>query len=382
MAIPFLGPQQISIRKTGYTLPLTAQLGLAWQSYATQWQGNCLADSWASNQNSLAPSFTTSIYRLRPNSLGTYTVTGSSGVQPIGGLYLTDGMACLQPGPGYAPEFCPWTLSAANVGAQNLLVTGGAPAWGNAYQNINAWPIMWGGAPAFILHTRDNAFANWYAIYQAGTWHGWNSGFPLTGTSFMDVPNNRTLNLSQAGTTEVIAASYDSITQAETRTVLYNVANTAYSWLNSPSYSSAAPMGPQCYWALSADNSVGGSGPLVAGASPVFYLYPDLSGFVEVLFVSQAGLPAPLVPALNTSGVYGPDWAYGSWFFSAPLVVFDVDQNLYYIQLNAGGTAYDVYTSAPYSAPPIVTLGPIPLSFNFPFQPMPFCVGRPDCYLL
>jgi hypothetical protein len=341
--IPFAGAKNVTVYKLPYTLPLLASLGLLWQIFEDQSENGVLADSFASLQDG-TEEYTTTVYRLTPAALISYPVTGSSPTVPIGNPAIATGAnaEC----PLNTPEFASYNLppggNTINVAAFSPVTAPFNPPFFHIYQEIRFWPVVIGGAVGFRLFALDSGFSPWYCMLKPGggftDWINANPpdlGFPA---SALDLAGNRSLNYDTSAST-ITQIVIDPVSGAETPSVLFsNPDQTGHAMLDIPSFCNTNQLAG---YLLSADNTAVGAGPLVLGGSPVFLLEPDLSSYSEIVFLpgNAAVLPNPL-------GVYGPAWNYGAEFQSRALSVVDVDGNFYYIQLNPGGTAYDVYSSA------------------------------------
>lgn len=338
-AIPFTGARDVTVYKLPYTLPLLSSLGLLWQIWSTQSEPGVLADSFASLQD-VAESYTTTIYRLTPSALISYPLIGSSPTQNIGAPFLADGCNAILTGafpatPSYARYALPSGGGAVNVVGFTAVTAPENPPFFSVYQLIRFYPVVQGGVLAYRLFCQDSSFSPWYTILNAASmFTDWVNAPIAEGSAVLDFTNNRTLIFTGLN---VLALAVSAL-GVESVTTLYASTGTGHSWIDDPSFTNSFGLNG---WLASADNTVAGSGPLVTDGSPVFLIAPDLSGYSELVFHPGA---ADVLP--NDLGIYGPAWDYGSEFQSRALCVVDVDGNLYYIQLNPAGTAYDVYSTA------------------------------------
>ena len=338
-AIPFSGARNVTVWKLPYTLPLNTSLGLLWQVYSTQSTPGVLEDAFASLQDGL-DSYTQTLFRLTPSARVDYPLIGTSGVQPMGAAAVADGvnMEILATVPQYA-RYSLGPPGAVNVVAFTPVTAPDHPPFFGIYQLIRFFPVVKAGALAYRLFSQDSGFFPWYTILEPGNvFTNWQPGNVLENQpAVLDFAGNRTLMYYQP-TGQVLAISISGAGVESSAVLFANPAGTGHTWLDNPSFANSMLLNG---WLLSADNSVIGSGPLVPSGSPVFLVAPDLSSYAELVFQPGNGAVLP-----NGLGVYGPAWNYGAAFFSTPLVVCDTLGNLYYIQLNPGGTAYDVYSTA------------------------------------
>lgn len=372
--IPFGGGVPVALWKLPYTLPLN--------SYVSPFRW--MPDSFARIDGS--PEIT---FRLRGNAAIQYSVTNACRSSDLlGAPYQSIGIDYSCIGVSGLPQKALFTFpssGAISLTFADVVASGGPPGWdaapnGSAFPAVNINGILgyWFSASGSDGNTY-NAF-----ILPDGTTYGWfDPPFYQFGEAFFqDIPNARTDGLYQdgGGNTYIMRTfiSATGVVSPQTFAPFLTAGSVGgATWLDSPAYSypanipgSLTTLPAGLYWALLGDNQ-NGAVPLVTNGSPIFLLAPDLSAFYEVIFTSTD----PTVQK-NDQGGYGPPFDYTDLVSTGTLVTFDPSGNLYYLQVDSGGTFVNVYSSiAP--TPPTPPGGPIIIEpTTLPFLPLPACAGE------
>ena len=347
--IPFGGAFNVTIYKTGYSIPLTAQLGLLWTIAGTQSSYGVCADSFATDQQVSGGGYAraNALIKLRSTEAITYLLDRTTSPYadltnvPMAGIYQTSGF-------GVTVFEKPITFPPQNPNVYSLLM-----------QSENDFSS---GVDASVTITDYTAFLGGYNS-AVNYDYGYNTACPGQTSPVIAGTHEATVfaNSCPSSTPIVITGNPDEFTTVAPVSINghlgFRVITSQPPVLSSNVY---------CVWDSVSNTytgwnqTFGGAGNVLGGASlnpaivdvandQTLVLRTD-SGMKVYSVVETGGTETSTLLYSNASGTGYAMLDAGEANYYAGLGL-PGNGGFYYLQLNPGGTAYDVYFSGQMSLP-------------------------------